>query len=266
VDALFRTAARSHGPRVIGVVLTGGLDDGTVGLTHIKNEGGLAVAQEPSEAVFPSMPQSAIDNVEVDHVAPVAEIPALLVRLTSEPLSQGALAMANRREQQTDSAEVGTANLLDKHSHGPPTAITCPECGGALWERKDGRVFRYQCHVGHSYTAEALVAQKSDELESVLWTALRALEENADLRRRMARRAAKGPPAVQQLGQEYEKDANEAEKRAAVLREVLTNGRAVQKMLKVSGSEQKAKKAASKSLKEAVKSDRKASGRGNGRD
>src|SRR5204862_2907014 len=86
VDVLFRTAARSHGARVVGIVLTGGLDDGTVGLTHIKSEGGIAVAQDPTEAVFASMPRSAIDNVEVDYVVPVAAMPALLSRLASEPL------------------------------------------------------------------------------------------------------------------------------------------------------------------------------------
>src|SRR4051812_24852941 len=129
VDALFRTAARSHGPRVVGVVLTGGLDDGTVGLIHIKNEGGIAVAQDPSEAVFPSMPRSAVENVEVDHVVPVAEMPALLMRLASESLSEGAT--MPRGNGKPDVAEAGKAVLLQEQAAGPPTAFTCPECGGA---------------------------------------------------------------------------------------------------------------------------------------
>ena len=227
VDPLFRTAARSAGPRVVGVVLSGGLDDGTIGLTHVKHHGGIAVAQDPIEAVFPSMPQSAIDNVEVDHVLPIAKVAALLTRLAIEPVPEGALGMArpSEVEDEADVAEAGKATLLMGTQPGPPSALTCPECGGSLWELKDGKLFRYQCHVGHSYTAESLMAEKNGELESVLWSALRALEENAALKRRMADRAMGGPPSLRKLGGRYEKDAEEIEKRAAVLREMLTNGK-----------------------------------------
>src|SRR5688572_26954993 len=86
VDPLFRTAARRFGPRVIGIILSGGLDDGTMGLLNIKQNGGVAIAQDPGEAIFPSMPASAIQNVEVDHVLPVAEMAAVLARLVAEPL------------------------------------------------------------------------------------------------------------------------------------------------------------------------------------
>jgi two-component system chemotaxis response regulator CheB len=248
VDVLFRTAAQAYGPRVVGIVLTGGLDDGTVGLIHIKNQGGIAVAQDPGEAVFPSMPQSAMDNVNVDYVVPVAEMPALLSRLASEPLPQG-VNMPRRRNGRPDVAEAGSAILQEEREAGPPTAFTCPECGGSLWERKNGKMLRYECHVGHTYTAESLLSEKSDELESVLWGALRALEENAELRSRMARRAAKGPPALQYMGERYEREAKEAQQRAAVLREVLTNGRTLKKIAQTAGgAEKKARRARSQSL------------------
>jgi two-component system chemotaxis response regulator CheB len=240
VDPLFRTAARSFGSRVIGIVLTGGLDDGTIGLMHIKSVGGIAIAQDPVEAVFPSMPQSAIDNVDVDFVLPVAQMPALVRRLVTEPASQGAT-MAKPGNGRPDVAEAGKAVLLEEMASGPPTAYTCPECGGALWERKDGKVLRYQCHVGHSYTADILVAEKNEQLEAVLWSALRALEENADLRRRMARRAENGPPTIRQMGQKYEKQAKEAEDRAAILRELLTNGRTSKQMANTARSHAQAK-------------------------
>jgi len=249
VDVLFRTAARVYGPRVVGVVLTGGLDDGTVGLIHIKNEGGLAVAQDPSEAVFPSMPRSAVENVNVDYVVPVAEMPALLTRLATEPLPVGET-MSRRGNGKPDIAEAGNAAFQQQQAQGPPTAFTCPECGGALWEKKDGKVFRYQCHVGHSYTSESLVSEKNDQLESVLWTALRALEENAELRWRMARRAAKGPLTIQQMGHRYEQQAKDAQQRAAILREVLTNGKSVRKMARTAGAEKKASRARSQSVKQ----------------
>ena len=172
VDVLFRTAARSYGPRVVGIVLTGGLDDGTVGLIHIKNEGGIAVAQDPSEAVFPSMPRSAVENVNVDYVVPVAEMPALLTRLAAEPLSVGET-MSRRGNGKPDVGEAGNAIFLREEGKEPPSPFTCPECGGALWEKKDGKVFRYQCHVGHSYTSESLVSEKTEELEGGLWSAVR---------------------------------------------------------------------------------------------
>jgi two-component system chemotaxis response regulator CheB len=110
-------------------------------------------------------------------------------------------------------------------------------------------MLRYECHVGHTYTAESLLSEKSDELESVLWGALRALEENAELRSRMARRAAKGPPALQYMGERYEREAKEAQQRAAVLREVLTNGRTLKKIAQTAGgAEKKARRARSQSL------------------
>jgi two-component system, chemotaxis family, protein-glutamate methylesterase/glutaminase len=250
VDALFRTAARAYGARVVGIVLTGVLDDGTVGLIHIKKRGGIAVAQEPSEAVFSSMPQSAIDNADVDYVLPVAEMPALLSRLASEPLAKGAMTMATKEDDEPDVAEAGQSLLVDKHSLGPPTSLTCPECGGSLWERKDGKVSRFQCHVGHSYTAESLLSEKADQLESVLWTALRALEENADLRRRMARRMSKGPGTFRHsMAQQYANEAQEAEQRAAVLREALTNGDSLRGMADESGAEKKARRSSNQSVK-----------------
>ncbi|HEV8606275.1 MAG TPA: chemotaxis protein CheB [Tepidisphaeraceae bacterium] len=252
-DSLFRTAARAYGQRVVGIVLTGSLDDGTVGLIHIKHEGGIAIVQEPSEAVFPSMPQSAIDNVRIDHILSVAEMPALLSRLSTQPLPHGARTMSKRTNGRPDVAEVGKALLLETQAQEPPTSITCPECGGALWERKDGNVFRYQCHVGHSYTDQSLVAEKNDQLESILWTALRALEENASLRRRMARRAATGPAALQYMARGYLQQATEAQDRAAVLREALTNGIAAQVLADKTNSQKKAKSARSQSVKQAPK-------------
>ena len=81
IDPLFRSAALAHGPRVIGVVLTGSLDDGTAGLSAVKRCGGTAVVQDPSDASHPSMPAAALKNVAVDHSVPLSEMAALLARL-----------------------------------------------------------------------------------------------------------------------------------------------------------------------------------------
>ena len=223
VDPLFRTAARAYGPQVVGVVLSGGMDDGTLGLTHIKKNGGIAIAQDPAEAVFPGMPSSAIAHAAVDYVLGAAEMPALLSRLASEALPKGALAMSRPGNGRPDVAEAGTARLLTNDNPGPPMSVTCPACGGALWEVKDGKLKRLQCHVGHSYTELSLMAEKDGALETALWSALRALEENADLRRRMARHSGGPIGPMGEMARRYERQAQDAENRAAVLREVLVS-------------------------------------------
>ena len=219
VDPLFRTAARAYGPRVVGIILSGGLDDGTEGLALVKHLGGVAIAQEPSEAACPSMPASAAENVNVDYILPVAEMPAVLARLASEPLPKGVKPMAPDPNDPPEAAE-GVQDTLETGAlRGAPTPLTCPECNGALWELRKGKLVRYRCHVGHNYTADGLMAAKVEDLEAVLWSAMRALEENADLRRRMARRASQGH--YQAIVRQYEQQAAEAEERAEAIRAVL---------------------------------------------
>jgi two-component system chemotaxis response regulator CheB len=216
-DPLFRTAARWHGPRVVGVVLSGGLDDGTEGLMFVKQYGGIAIAQDPVEADFPSMPASAIQNVEVDHVLPVKKIAELLVRLAHEPAPPHPEPVAGDGAEM-DVAEMGDASLKTKDLPGNPSPFVCPECGGATWELHKGKLVKYRCHVGHSYTAEGMLARQSEELEAALWQAMRALEENAALRRRMASRSASQWPSI---ADSYEKQAEEADHHAEVIRRVL---------------------------------------------
>jgi two-component system chemotaxis response regulator CheB len=221
-DPLFRTAARVFGPRVVGVVLSGGLDDGTEGAALVKAFGGVAVVQDPDEATFPGMPTSAIANVRIDHVLPAARIGKLIARLASEPLPQGAHAMSTHNPDEADRpdlAEVGDASLATGDIPGPPSGFTCPECGGALWELRSGKLLKFRCHVGHSYTTEALISEQTRSLESALWAALRSLEENAGLRRRLARRARDSNWGA--IATQYDKQAEEAEARASVIRKVL---------------------------------------------
>ncbi len=227
LDALFRTAAQSYGPWVIGVVLSGGLDDGTMGLISIKQRGGIGVVQDPNDALFPGMPTSAVENASPDYVVPLAEISPLLVRLASLPVPQhaGAHFMSRAKRDEADVAEVGTDALKSSNMSGPPSKFTCPECGGALWELEDEKLLRYRCHVGHGYSAESLIAAHDGSLEDVMWSALRALEESAALRRRMAERARRG--AMQSFVRRYEEQAQEAEARAGVIRKVLTASKEV---------------------------------------
>lgn len=215
VDPLFRTAARAFGARVIGVVLSGGLDDGTHGLELIKRHGGIAVAQDPHSALMPMMPLSAIQNVEVDYILNPGAIGAKLPFLVQEQVADDA-ALVPEGE---DVAEGITDNLRTGHVPGPPSPFTCPECGGALWELDDGKPLRFRCHVGHGFTADALAAEQGESMEHTLWSALRALEEQAALSRRMAQHAehvGRTPAA-----REYEAKAKDAERRASSLRRML---------------------------------------------
>src|SRR5262245_61643171 len=166
-DPLFRTAAQTYGPRVVGIVLSGGLEDGTLGLKVIKQHGGMAIAQEPSEAVNPGMPNSAIQNVNVDFVMPVKAMPRVLMQLSRSRLKGGS-DMNRRPKKPIDPAMAADlAQSLD----GPPSGFICPECGGGLWELKHGDLLHYRCHVGHAYTAGALISGQDGAVEEALWTA-----------------------------------------------------------------------------------------------
>jgi two-component system chemotaxis response regulator CheB len=225
VDPLFRTAAREYGNRVIGVVLSGGLDDGTQGLNYIKRHGGLSVVQDPDEAVFPSMPANAVNNDHPDHIVAIAQIAPLLARLTTEPLRYKGHSMRGKNGDGDgqDVAEVGDSSLRTRDLPGPPSGFTCPECGGALWELENGKIVRYRCHVGHSYSVQGLTEHQSQLVEDAMWTALRALEETAALRRRIAARTSSGK--LEGMARLYDKQAEEYEARAGIIREVLLSGK-----------------------------------------
>ena len=148
--------------------------------------------------------------------------------------------MPQRKGEFPDVAEVGRAALRSHQHKGPPTNIICPECGGSLWELTEHRLVHYECHVGHSFTADSLLEGKSHELESALWGGLRALEESAELRRRMAARMRNAPLPLQNLRDNYQRQAEEAEARAAVLRTVLGNGSSARKLASLTRAEAQA--------------------------
>lgn len=182
IDPLFRTCALAHGPRTIGVVLSGGLDDGTAGLQDIKLCGGLAIVQDPGTAEAAGMPMSALDNAAVDHCLPPDAIGRLLVRLVAAPvppLSAPTAATARiRREQDASEGRDGMAFI---HADTEPSLQTCPDCGGTLWQVRGSRPPRYACHTGHTYSLHALADAQYAESEHVLRSAVRVLRERAAL-------------------------------------------------------------------------------------
>jgi two-component system chemotaxis response regulator CheB len=221
IDPLFRSAARVYGDRVMGIILSGALDDGTHGLQVLKEAGGIAVVQHPEEATFPSMPLSAIRGVAVDYVLRAEDIAALIVEKAGEG-RQGGDVMAKDQEPDPQTVETDVQDMEEEF--GPPSGLTCPDCGGALWEIKDGKLLRYRCHVGHQYTEDGLDNAQTEVVEGALWSAVRLLEEHADLRRRMARRAAERGMDVLAAG--FTETASDWHKQAHTIRELLF-GRAV---------------------------------------
>lgn len=216
VDVLFRTAAQAWGRRVVAVVLTGNLDDGTVGLAIVKRHGGVAVVQDPADADYPSMPASAVNHVDVDHVVPLAEIPRLLVEICNRPLMD-----PDPNPEDRDMKDENDRGQ-DPEEKGVPSDLTCPACGGSLRESRVESVVHFRCRTGHAYSPETLFAKQTDTIEEVLWAALRALEENASLARRMERRMREARHRGSSIHHRYTKRAEEAEQHAEVLRRMLT--------------------------------------------
>jgi two-component system chemotaxis response regulator CheB len=203
-------------------VLSGALSDGTFGLSVIKQHGGIAVVQDPDDAEVAAMPSNAIKAVDVDHVLPAAEIAGAIARLVDAPTGTGAakgVVMAAGQEgpepQRGDPTEVADMRA----SFGAPSALTCPDCGGVLWEVNDGRLVRYQCHVGHQYAPENLEEGQRDILDQALWSAVRVLEEQAELKTRMAARATNRQ--LSHVARGFETSARDARDQAQRLRDVL---------------------------------------------
>ena len=219
IDPLFRTAARAYGSRVMGVVLSGALDDGTYGMQVIKGAGGLTVVQHPDEAPIPSMPLSALANVEIDHVMRAAEIADLIVERAAPRAAKEtpAMAEASTPEPQDPADQTQVHSMME--IFGPPSGITCPNCGGALWEVRDGQLVRYRCHVGHQFSPEGLEAGQNDAVEGALWSAVRALEEQANLRQRMAERAEVA--GLNSVCARFSRAATESHRQAGSIRNLL---------------------------------------------
>ncbi|WP_223641791.1 chemotaxis protein CheB [Corallococcus sp. EGB] len=222
VDPLFRSAASTYGPRVVGVVLTGALDCGTSGLMAVKKQGGLAVVQDPRDALCPDMPRSALELVAVDHCVPLAEMGALLTRLVEAPVAPRSRKRSGRLETEVKAVGVDIPSMEDPPSpleYAKPSAYGCPDCGGVLFELEEGGLLRFRCRTGHAYTAEALSGSQQDHLDGALWAALRALEERASLSRRMAAQARRRNHARSAV--RFEERARTAEAQVKLLRQVV---------------------------------------------
>jgi two-component system chemotaxis response regulator CheB len=181
IDPSMRSAAIAYGPEVVGIVLSGSRDDGTAGLMAIKAAGGVAIVQDPDEALYPAMPSSAIAHVDVDAVLPISAMAGWI------------LEHAGRNSGPAESDPPMDPQATSPHdvpaAAGEGTRFTCPDCGGVLFERHEGELSRFECSVGHVFSIESLSSAQAEALEGALWAAVRSLEDRAALLRRMAQRA-----------------------------------------------------------------------------
>jgi two-component system, chemotaxis family, protein-glutamate methylesterase/glutaminase len=219
LDPLFRSAAFTHGPHVAGVVLSGGLDDGTAGLWAVKTCGGVAIVQDPREAAVPDMPNSALGSVHVDHCLTVERIAELLIRLVQQPVASAPVAHPHPEELAVElDYTTMKRDIKDMGKLGTPSGFTCPSCHGALWELSEGELLRYRCHVGHAFSPDSLLAEQSVGVEDALYAAVRALEEKASISRRIGERLRNGLLGMQDR---YEATARELEESAAIIGNIL---------------------------------------------
>lgn len=225
INPLFRSAAVSAGPRVVGVVLTGLLDDGAAGLWAVKQRGGVAIVQQPRDALFPEMPQTALESVEVDHCLPLTKIPAVIAGLAIAPHEVIAPGPVPDFLRISNEGMKMVPRPIVADQPGRRTALTCPDCGGELWEIDGEGPPQFHCHVGHTFTARGLLAAQSASLEASLWTAVRALKESALMHEKLAERT--GGHGLDKAAAAYREQALEKKRDAANLMELLkklTNG------------------------------------------
>lgn len=210
INALFRSVALRFGPRATGVLLSGVLDDGTLGAAAIQSRGGTMIAQAPNDALFPAMPFNAIQAGVIDHESTAHEIGGLLTQLATRHFEQRHLQPDPRMELENRIAMARRFTIeRDAETLGPPSGYTCPDCNGSLMTVGAGN---FRCRLGHAWTADALLRARDDEVDTAMWIAIRSLEEKAKLSRRLADQVGRGV-----LSERYEAIAEEAEHATAVL-------------------------------------------------
>jgi two-component system chemotaxis response regulator CheB len=219
IDVLFRSAAVAAGARVIGVILSGALDDGAAGMVAVRLRGGVGIVQDPDEALHPSMPQAAIEAATVDHVVPAAKIADLVLELIDRPAPRTDSGPVSELMATEVSMVAPRATAADLAEHpGEPAAFVCPDCSGPLYEIDEGRLTRYRCRVGHAWSPLSLAKQHSLAAENALWMAAETLEERA-LRERLSHRAeADGRDAA---AQHLRRTAKAARENARQIRRII---------------------------------------------
>jgi two-component system chemotaxis response regulator CheB len=224
IDPLFRSVAVAFGRNVVAVVLSGMRSDGSAGARAVTARGGTVIVQDPGDAGFPDMPANAIAADHPDGVLPVGEIGPAVTEIVRRLSEEGSV---RENEQEEMSLETRYA-ALDRETveraepPGEPSRFSCPACGGVLWSTKQNGGVGYRCRVGHAYSADGLLDDQADTAERALWAAYRALQERADLCRRIADRQNGNRHGA--TAQRFRRLAREALEQAELIRTVLLEG------------------------------------------
>jgi two-component system chemotaxis response regulator CheB len=226
IDVLFRSAAVAYGNRTIAVVLSGTRDDGVAGASAVGARGGCVFVQDPDDSLFGALPMHTVVRDHPDRVLPLNElagaITSAVARLSTEvPMSE------NGNEDMSLETEYATLDADAVGRQAPPgesSAFSCPACGGVLWELDEGDLLRFRCRVGHAYTADGVVGEQGESIETALWVALRALQERAQLCHRLAQRV--GSAGAKQSQARFEALAEESREQAEVIRRLLAGAEA----------------------------------------
>ncbi|HZD66216.1 MAG TPA: chemotaxis protein CheB, partial [Acidimicrobiales bacterium] len=235
IDTLFRSVATTYGPAAVGVVLSGMLDDGTAGLLALKRAGAVCLVQDPADSAFPSMPASAVRFAHPDQVASARTMPGLVTaavarlaemaddppgdddELDDPPSDNPGTEQPGGRDVVDEPSPGRGAMASERHQAGAVAPLTCPECGGTLWEQQEGGLLRFHCRVGHAFSPESLEAAQLENLEQALWAAVVGLEERADLSDRLAARLDTRGLATRSA--RYQRQATDARRRASLVRD-----------------------------------------------
>jgi two-component system chemotaxis response regulator CheB len=217
IDGLFRSAAAAHDHKVIGIVLTGMLEDGAAGLLAIKRSGGTCIVQDPNEAQYPDMPNAALQSVKPDFIIPIDEMGEAIEKVVRKPPKKAAVPDDVKQEAKISARVlIGIDNLENIATH---SLYSCPDCGGGLWEMKANGITRYRCHVGHAFTEDALATSMQVSTESALWTAMRIIEERKNLLKTLA--AKEKTKGSKQVSRRYTQRIKELETQVQQLKSVL---------------------------------------------
>jgi two-component system chemotaxis response regulator CheB len=219
IDPLFRSVASAYGRRGAAVVLSGALADGAAGAAAVAAAGGRVLVQDPADATVPSMPEAALRAVPGARVLAAGDLAEAIVAFASD------LASAFPDEGDGTELDPDRPSVRSRtRPEGAPSGFTCPECHGPLWARSAEGVAGFRCRVGHAYVEDVLLEEKDVEIEAALWSAVEALEEQAELLRKVALRLGGGRQDRASDG--MHRRADTAERRADVLRGVLATAHA----------------------------------------
>jgi two-component system chemotaxis response regulator CheB len=220
IDPLFRSAARVHGPRVIGVVLSGAMYDGVAGLLAVRAAGGVAVVQDPRDAQVAALPLNATNVAGADYVVAAADLAPLLVDLVHQPRSKkGGHSMTDPIDKLPEVQVEDAQAQVRGERRGSVSVFTCPECGGSLWQVDQQELVRFRCHVGHVYNGEALLAEQAEILEAALWTAVRTFKDRGVLSRQLATQERQN--GNEEAARRFDDQAAQAEKYGASIQQYM---------------------------------------------